>query len=157
MSNRKKIILFDIDGTLSNLEHRRGYVRRKPSNWKAFNETMGEDTPNQVVFDVFNAMKATGEYYMVIFTGRTDRYKDLTVKWLADMGIEYDELHMRTHEEERTQVKDSIVKKGMLDSLLSNHPDKTVMGVFDDRLQVVEMWIENGIWVFDVGQGKGDF
>ena len=157
MSDPKKIILFDIDGTLADLEHRRGYVRRKPSNWEAFNNTMGDDGPHEVVIDTFNALRATGNYYMVIFTGRSDRFEDLTVKWLEEYGIVYDELHMRTHSDESNHVKDSIVKKEMLDNLIANHPNKKIMGVFDDRLQVVEMWIENGIWVFDVGQGKGDF
>ncbi len=32
-----------------------------------------------------------------------------------------------------------------------------ILGVFDDRQRVVNMWIERGIWVFDVGQGKGQF
>jgi len=157
MTDKTKIILFDIDGTLADIEHRRGYVRTKPSNWKAFNSTMHLDERHEVVIDTFNALKATGNYYMVSFTGRSERFKGVTEGWLFDNGIEVDELHMRTEDEERHGVKDSIVKKRMLDELISNHPDKKVMGVFDDRLQVVEMWQENGIFVFDVGQGKGDF
>lgn len=157
MQNPKKICIFDIDGTLSNLEHRRNYVRRKPANWGAFNATMGEDGRNEVVIDTFNALCATGDYHMVIFTGRSDRFREVTETWLSDNGINYDELHMRTHTDESNHVRDSIVKKAMLDDLIARHPDKKIMGVFDDRLQVVEMWIENGIWVFDVGQGRGDF
>ena len=37
--------IFDIDGTLANIEHRRHYVMNKPKNWKAFNSTMHLDTP----------------------------------------------------------------------------------------------------------------
>ena len=32
-----------------------------------------------------------------------------------------------------------------------------ILGVFDDRQRVVNMWIDRGIWVFDVGQGKANF
>ena len=31
-----KVIVFDIDGTLANIEHRRAFVATKPKNWKAF-------------------------------------------------------------------------------------------------------------------------
>lgn len=34
---------------------------------------------------------------------------------------------------------------------------KTINFVFDDRKKVVEMWQRRGIFVFDVSQGKGDF
>jgi len=153
-----KIVIFDIDGTLADIEHRRGYVRgpRSDQNWGAFNKTMHLDGVNEIVVDTYNALSATGKYHMVIFTGRGDDFKQVTVDWLADNDIAYDELHMRSDVHEKG-VKDSIVKKGMLDRLTEAHPDKTVSGVFDDRLQVVEMWQENGIFVFDVGQGEGDF
>ena len=40
----KKIIVFDIDGTLANIQHRRQYVASRPKNWAAFNAGMKFDT-----------------------------------------------------------------------------------------------------------------
>jgi hypothetical protein len=32
-----------------------------------------------------------------------------------------------------------------------------ILGVFDDRNQVTNMWEEKGIFVFNVGQGRANF
>ena len=152
-----KLVIFDIDGTLANIEHRRGYAQTKPSNWYAFNNTMHSDTPNEIVVDVYQSLADTGKYHMIIFTGRSERQHDVTVEWLLNNNIIFDELYMRSAEEEDKRVKDSIVKKRLLDNLIERHPEKEIMGVFDDRKQVVDMWLENGLFVFDVGQGKSDF
>ena len=42
-----KVIVFDIDGTLANIEHRRAFVATKPKNWKAFNAGIVNDTPHE--------------------------------------------------------------------------------------------------------------
>jgi hypothetical protein len=44
-------------------------------------------------------------------------------------------------------------------SELADEVEKTykILGVFDDRKRVVDMWIKRGIFVFDVAQGSGDF
>ena len=42
-----KVIVFDIDGTLANIEHRRSFVATKPKNWKAFNAGIVNDTPHE--------------------------------------------------------------------------------------------------------------
>ena len=38
------VIVFDIDGTLANVEHRRQFVASKPKNWAAWNAAMDRDT-----------------------------------------------------------------------------------------------------------------
>ena len=36
-------IIFDIDGTIADIEHRRVYVRSKPKNWRAFIKAIPKD------------------------------------------------------------------------------------------------------------------
>jgi len=39
----KKVICWDIDGTLANITHRRQFVASHPKNWPAFNRAMVKD------------------------------------------------------------------------------------------------------------------
>ena len=39
-------IIFDIDGTLMNVDHRRHHVMKTPKDYKAFRAATGDDIPN---------------------------------------------------------------------------------------------------------------
>lgn len=43
----KPVIIFDIDGTLADCEHRRYFLNETPPNWKSFNESMVTDCPKK--------------------------------------------------------------------------------------------------------------
>jgi hypothetical protein len=60
-------------------------------------------------------------------------------------------LLMRKYEDHRD---DAIVKGELADQI---EKDYKIFAVFDDRKRVIDMWVNRGIFVFDVGQGKGDF
>jgi FMN phosphatase YigB (HAD superfamily) len=160
--NNEKIVICDIDGTLADIEHRRGYVRIQPSNWSAFNESMHLDTVNQPVKDVYNALRSQG-HYMVIFTGRGNDYRNVTEKWLHDNEIFYDELYMRHVKKAGVEpfedgVSDVIVKQRMLDGLKNLHKDKSILAAIDDRPSVCrDVWVKNDIFLFSVGQMCEDF
>lgn len=57
-------------------------------------------------------------------------------------------LHMRKAGDGR---RDSIVKAEMFDSDIATNFN--VLGVFDDRQQVVDMWRDKGLTVFQVAEG----
>jgi predicted secreted acid phosphatase len=145
-------ILFDLDGTLCNVYHRRQYVATKPRNWDAWNAGIINDTPNLQVLEVFNALKDRFPIFFV--SGRSDDYRGVTVQWFEKHGIyehDYNGLLMRKYQDHRD---DAIVKGEIADEI---EKDYKIFAVFDDRKRVVDMWVKRGIFVFDVGQGKGDF
>ena len=39
-------IIFDVDGTLMNISHRRHHLEGSPKNWDAFRRDAVDDTPN---------------------------------------------------------------------------------------------------------------
>ena len=43
-SMNKKVIIFDVDGTIANVEHRRHFVNQKPADWKSFRAETVNDT-----------------------------------------------------------------------------------------------------------------
>jgi hypothetical protein len=58
---------------------------------------------------------------------------------------------MRAFEDFRA---DDEIKSELADQV---EKDYRILGVFDDRKRVVDMWIKRGIFVFDVSQGQGNF
>jgi predicted secreted acid phosphatase len=149
---KPQTILFDLDGTLCDVSHRRQYVATKPRNWDAWNKGIVNDKLIPQVFEVFNALKDRFPIFFV--SGRSDDYRDVTLRWFENYGIyehDYNALLMRKYKDHRD---DAIVKGEIADEIEQNYK---IFAVFDDRKRVVDMWINRGIFVFDVGQGKGDF
>jgi len=139
----------DLDGTLCNVTHRRQWVATSPRNWDAWNAGIEYDKPNNVVLEVLWGL--SDRWDIVLVSGRGSEYRQPTIDWLRKYGVRFTSLYMRAEGDQRA---DNIVKSELADEV-----EKTfrILGVFDDRKKVVDMWIKRGIFVFDVAQGKGDF
>jgi hypothetical protein len=147
------LVVFDIDGTIANIEHRLDYVRSKPKNWKAFDAGIPNDKVNEPVAEVFDAM-IMGGHTVILASGRSERTRIATQDWLRKNGFGmYQKLYMRKADDFRG---DDIVKREILDEIVADWGRKPDM-VFDDRPRVVRMWREEGIFVFNVYQGDEDF
>lgn len=136
----KTVVLFDIDGTLANINHRRSYLERSPPDWKAFNAEMGNDTPNEAIVSLYRALWMTVDHNPILVTGRNERSRQLTEQWLAWNEIPFRRLLMRKDNDFRA---DHIVKEEILDQLLTE--GLKVLFTVDDRQQVVDMWRRRGI------------
>jgi phosphatidate phosphatase APP1 len=148
---RRNCFVFDLDGTVCDVRHRRHFVTTKPKNWNAWNKGLINDTPHLAVQKVFQALRNDHEVDLIIVSGRSDYYKEQTIQWLTDHNIFYDQIFMRKYKDKRD---DAIVKSEIADEIEQTH---NILGVFDDRQRVVNMWIQRGIFVFDVAQGQGNF
>jgi phosphoglycolate phosphatase-like HAD superfamily hydrolase len=147
------LIVFDLDGTLANIEHRLHHVRSKPKNWAAFDAGIPNDKVNLPVAEAFHSLSAARNT-IVLASGRNERSREATVDWLIDNNLHtWDKLYMRPADDFRG---DDIVKREMLDQIISDFGKKPDM-VFDDRPRVVRMWRDAGIFVFNVYQGEEDF
>ena len=147
------LVVFDIDGTLANIEHRLGYVRSKPKNWAAFDAGIPNDKVNAPVAAVFHQMVDAG-HAVILASGRNERSRAATEQWLAENKLRgYQKLYMRKADDFRG---DDIVKQEILDEIIRDYGKKPDM-VFDDRKRVVDMWRRNGIWVFDCNQSGEEF
>lgn len=146
------LVVFDIDGTLANIEHRLGYVRSKPKNWKAFDAGIPNDKVNEPVAEIYRQMIYAG-HNVVLATGRNKRSHDATVDWFVKNDLPRRKLYMRKADDFRS---DDIVKQEILDEIIADYGKKPDM-VFEDRPRVIRMWRDNGIFVFDVFQGDEEF
>lgn len=129
--------IFDIDGTLA---HMKG---RKPFDWGK----VGEDSLDENVAHVLDALRFQGRKILIV-SGRSSIAKGETEQWLEENDIKYDALFMRPAGDNR---KDAEIKKELYDN---NIKDKyNVLGVFDDRDQVVSLWRSLGLTCFQCAYG----
>lgn len=136
-----KAVIFDLDGTMCEISHRDPY---DASNCEL-------DGANEHVVKLCKIFYNLG-YKIIFFSGREEKYKEPTEKWLhVNFGTDY-ELHMRKTSDMR---KDSVIKKELFDQYVK---DKyCIEAVVDDRLSVCEMWYEIGLPLFRVGDPRSNF
>jgi hypothetical protein len=67
--NQPTTVLFDIDGTLANIDHRRAFLTKEPPDWKAFNAEMGNDVPNPIAVSLYKALRNANSYELILVTG----------------------------------------------------------------------------------------
>lgn len=89
-----------------------------------------------------------GGHFVIALSARDETYRQVTEQWWRDNGVPYDEFIMRPAGDKRM---DALVKY----ELFMEHvaPKYNVLGVFDDRPQVLRMWRSIGVPTFDVGHG----
>ncbi|PCI61367.1 MAG: hypothetical protein COB37_08400 [Kordiimonadales bacterium] len=137
--------VFDLDGTLALVEHRKHFVRNGGRQWRAFFKACVDDGPNTPVINSLLALQAAG-HRIEIWSGRSDAVKAETIAWLQQHGIDPALLiHMRPT---GNNVPDDELKQSWLRACVT-WPD----AVYDDRDKVVAMWRREGVACFQVAPG----
>ena len=165
----KKTVIFDLDGTLANIDVRRNKSLKPDGklDWEIFadpNSILNWDTPNEPVIKMAQMFKADG-FRIVIFSGRNDRGFVATNHWLTRHDVPHDLLVLRPDKFKANSwpvadgnqatpdmrfMPDEILKKAMLDTFVDIDD---VFLVVDDRDKVVKMWRDLGLNTFQVAQG----
>ena len=143
---KNKIYLFDIDGTLSDCEHRLHLIKEKPKDWGAFFRGIPHDAPITQTVEILLAL--SDGFAIGLFTGRPEYTFNDTELWLEKHGIPYDMIHMREATDRRP---DTIVKLELANKIGVNYD---VMGIFEDRWPVIQSLREFGYHVYDVEQKR---
>lgn len=143
----KVIVVFDIDGTLANIEHRRSFVATKPKNWKAFTAGIPNDTPHQDIVDLANLFMDNGSY-IILCSGRGEESREVTERQMDDFSVTYHQLYMRPAKDHRP---DDIIKVELLQQIRKDWGNPTYW--FDDRTRVVNAIRNEGVRVLQVAPG----
>ena len=140
-------VIFDVDGTLMDIEHRRVHLQNGNNDWARFNAAMERDVPNYPIMHIAFDMSEQG-HEIVICSARNERHRTITEKQIADCGVKFQHCFLREDEDYRP---DEVFKQDVLDALIAQDwkPDL----VFDDRNKVVEMWRRNGLTCVQVAEG----
>ncbi|HEX8183774.1 MAG TPA: hypothetical protein VF747_03460 [Blastocatellia bacterium] len=148
--NARKIVIFDLDGTLALCDHRRHFVQGKGSkatkeDWRNFYAACVDDEPNLPVIAMNQALCRSG-YLIAIFSGRSSEVENQTREWIERHGIRHHYFFVRP---EGDYTPDEKLKEQWLAEI---GPEK-ILCVFDDRQKVVDMWRSKGITCFQVAPG----
>ena len=142
----EEIVVFDIDGTLADISHRRHHVEKKPKDWDAFFRGMPMDKAIHAIVRLCNILYASG-LRVLLCSGRTEEHRSETVQWLVENGVNYHELILRRDGDRRSDV---VVKREMLTGL-----DRSkILFVVEDRSGVVEMWRSEGLVCLQCAPGE---
>jgi len=146
----KKSVIFDVDGTLADANHRLHFIKGDKDsgkrNWGAFFREAIKDSPYEHV-RLMNHFFDDAGFFIYLITGRPSNLRKDTEDWLAKHNIRYDSLLMRPATDRRPDYeskKDLFVQEGI-------NKDEVVC-VFEDRLQVAKMWKELGLQVCVCGE-----
>jgi hypothetical protein len=141
------IVVFDLDGTLALIDHRRHLLDGTNEGWRAFYAACPDDAPNMAVILMYHALRQL-RYEMWIVSGRSDEVREQTLAWLDRWELKPHGLLMRSAKNHEPDVK---LKRKWLQA--GTIPRERVMWVFDDRASVVAMWREEGLTCFQVAPG----
>lgn len=150
MDKNKKIVIFDLDGTLAIINKRKDLAMTNDKfDWDVFFDpsNISLDVPNKPVIKMAQLFAEDG-FTVVIFSGRSNKTEKTTRSWLSHNRVPFHKLVMRDNK--RHFMADNELKKQFLDEHV-NIDD--VFLVVDDRQQVVDMWRKNGLTVFQVAEG----
>lgn len=135
-------VIFDLDGTLADINHRTHFVRNGKRDWDSFFAACKYDAGVPHVIETFKAHLDAG-HKVRIWSGRSDIVRTDTENWLSDMGIDPCYLqHMRAAGDNTPDVE---LKRYWL-----NQEYERPGLVYDDRQRVVDMWRAEGIPCFQV-------
>jgi hypothetical protein len=119
-------VIFDLDGTFAFLGDRSPYDASRSEG----------DEINAAVHFVYEAIRAgKPETAVLLVSGREERWRPQTERWLARHNVVYDALYLRPSGDRR---KDTVVKREIFERHIAGQ--FTVLVVFEDRDQVVRMW-----------------
>jgi|TARA_R100001530_G_scaffold19371_3_gene16356 phosphoglycolate phosphatase-like HAD superfamily hydrolase len=137
----EKVYAFDFDGTIADINHRVGYIKKPyitgKRDYQRFFEECKNDKPIEWIIDIMRMLPRENIY---ILSGRNGNVIHESVKWLEENNVPYNKIYMRY----RTNYEsDEILKLRMIDNGLKER----IQWIVDDRQRVVDMWRENGLKV----------
>jgi len=137
-----KVVVVDIDGTISNIGDREKYLKQKPPDWDKFYESCFEDDP---IDSICALVRVMAQHCMIVYlTGRREKVRDKTERWLQahnlPMGV------VRLMRDDDNKAHDVDVKPNKLAQWLkkNNLKQEDVLFIIEDRNSVVAKWRELG-------------
>jgi hypothetical protein len=131
---KRSAAIFDMDGTLCNVQSVRHHVRASPKDFDAFHEGSANCPPHEYVAESARAANLLGNAVLVV-TGRMEGWRDLTVDWLNVHNVPFEALLMRKHGDFREDV---VVKREILE--LEILPNFRIVRAFDDNPAIIKLW-----------------
>lgn len=141
--------IYDVDGTLANVDPYLHLVRGSNKDYDAFHEASIGALPNYDVVQMLNDSVADGHHILIV-TSRKEKWRGLTSMWLAINNIRSHSLFMRADDDHRPDYE---VKKDILDKI---NKQWDVLHAVDDNPSVIKLWQDNKIPTTKIGTWDGN-
>lgn len=153
----KPLYIFDYDGTLALIDHRKHLISKGKAEWDEFYKACVHDLPNDPVIKIFDVLLESGKNDIEIWSGRSDIIRAESQTWLQfytsilwASSRRSVELRMRP---DGDFTPDEQLKM-MWYNALSDEDKKRLVCVFDDRQKVVDMYRSLGVTCLQVAPGN---
>jgi len=154
---KRKAWIFDVDGTLANVDSILHYVvKHKNRETEAFKkdfDSFHRESVNvpphpevvNMVWDVIDNQKGD----IIVVTARREEWRAHTAYWLRQACVPHEALFMRQDKDYRPDYE---VKKDILEHIKLFWD---VVHAVDDNPNVIKLWEENGIATTKIGDWDG--
>jgi hypothetical protein len=140
--------IYDVDGTLANVDPFLHFIRGDKKNYDAFHSASLHAIPNINVLEMLNNSVSDGHSVLIV-TSRKEKYRSLTSMWLAKNNIRSHALFMRADDDNRPDYE---AKKDMLNKIAKLWD---VTHAIDDNPNVIRLWEDNNIPTTKIGTWDG--
>ncbi len=140
--------IYDVDGTLANVDPYLHHVRGPDKDYDAFHSASINALPNYDVVQMLNNTVFDGHAVLIV-TSRKEKWRGLTSMWLAKNNIRCHALFMRDDNDYRPDYE---AKRDMLDKITKYWE---VIHAVDDNPSVIQLWKESGIPTTKIGTWNG--
>jgi phosphoglycolate phosphatase-like HAD superfamily hydrolase len=130
------LAVFDIDGVLADVRHRLHHLEARPQRWERFFQAAGRDPLLEE--GARRLRDALAGHDVLYLTGRPERTRRLTERWLAGHGLPTGPLLMRADDDVRPA---RYLKRSVLRRLART---REVVSVLDDDPAVVAVLAADG-------------
>ena len=147
----KRIVIVDIDGTISKVGERLKYLNQEPKDWDSFYNDCFEDEPIiemvDLVYDLY-----LQRYQLVFCTGRRESCREKTINWFNKYFepeiAKFSKLLMRPNKDHRhdSEIKPELLKNAGIEL-------DSIAFVLEDRNSMVKKWRELGLICLQVADG----
>lgn len=139
-------IICDLDGTLSLFHDKNPYKRD-------FENDILNDRLNYILNVLSTDNKwHTGGHEIIIVSGRSVEFLEQTAVFLERHRVPFEHLYMRSEGDSRSDV---FVKQEIYEKNIKGKYN--ILCVFDDRKQIKQFWVSQGLFVFDCNQHDVEF
>lgn len=139
--------VFDLDGTLANVDHRRHLVTGKHRDYPGFHALISTDPVNDWCRRLMQTMYAQG-YDIAIVSARPEKYEMETRAWLIKHSVPFTALYLLRQNE--SDAPDQEIKVAWLKS----YGIENVLFWVDDRAKVVRAIRSEGVTVLHCAEGE---
>jgi phosphatidate phosphatase APP1 len=139
VTEKSMVAVVDIDGVVADVRHRLHHVTERPKDWRAFFDRAADDG---LLAEGESTVRALANVYDIVYlSGRPERLRGVTQRWLDDHGLPPGELMLRPNGDFRPS---SLFKVEALETIAAT---RTVVVLVDDDPRVLDAARRSG---FDV-------